>query len=236
MSISIPLHRRRTRPTSRPASSPEAPARIILASPGGLVLLGLRQVVASIGDAQVVATATSVSGLTRALRQHPADVLILDQDLAEAASSTLLAHPTRTLLLSPRIHPGKTTTDINACGFISERSPLEQARKALETALACSGRTCSGTPTRQSGSCTDCPLPPSLRAAQPLPLSHRELEVFALIGRGLATRAIASQLHRSIKTIEAHRENIKRKLGLGNASELVEAARRWTQGEVIAHQ
>src|SRR5690606_21441942 len=102
MSISIPLHRRRTRPTSRPASSPEAPARIILASPGGLVLLGLRQVVASIGDAQVVATVTSVSGLTRALRQHPADVLILDQELAEAASSTLLAHPTRTLLLSPR--------------------------------------------------------------------------------------------------------------------------------------
>lgn len=235
MSISLPVHRRRSRATSLPAPCAETPVRIILASPAGLVLLGLRQVIASIDNTKIVATATSAPALARTLRQHPADVLILDQDLAEAASSTLLEHPTRTLLLSPRTHSGRSTIPASACGFISERSPLEQARNALKIALSCRGRACPVTSSRRSAACSDCPLPDSLRAVQPLPLSQRELEVFALIGRGLATRTIASQLHRSIKTIETHRENIKRKLGLDNASELVDAARRWTKGDVIAH-
>lgn len=226
------LHRRRTRTTAQP----EPQLRLILASPAGLALLGLRQMVNSITHAKVVAAVTSASALTRALRQHPADVLILDQDLAEAAAPALLEHPARTLLLSPRVHPGDCAPDINACGFISERCTLEHAHNALETALACCGRARPDTPPRPSKACTECPLPPSLRTAQSLPLSRRELEIFALIGRGLATRAIASQLHRSIKTIEAHRENIKRKLGLQSASELVDAARRWTRGEKIAHQ
>ena len=49
-------------------------------------------------------------------------------------------------------------------------------------------------------------------------LSNRELEVFELIGKGLATRLIARQLDVRPKTVEAHRENIKRKLQLKNGA------------------
>ena len=52
-------------------------------------------------------------------------------------------------------------------------------------------------------------------------LSNREFEVFQLIGRGVSTRQIAEQLHLSIKTVEVHRANIKEKLGLKTATELV---------------
>jgi DNA-binding NarL/FixJ family response regulator len=55
-------------------------------------------------------------------------------------------------------------------------------------------------------------------------LSDRELEVFQLIGRGLSTRAIADALFLSVKTIETHREHIKRKLGLSNSPELLRTA------------
>ena len=55
-------------------------------------------------------------------------------------------------------------------------------------------------------------------------LSDRELEVFQLIGRGLSTRAIADTLFLSVKTIETHREHIKRKLGLSTAPELLRTA------------
>lgn len=58
-------------------------------------------------------------------------------------------------------------------------------------------------------------------------LSDRELEVFQLIGAGLSSREIATQLHISIKTIESHREHIKEKLGLKGASELAKAAFSW---------
>lgn len=60
-------------------------------------------------------------------------------------------------------------------------------------------------------------------------LSDRELEVFELLGQGMGTSQIADRLHLSIKTIESHRENIKRKLKLENATELLQHAIQWVQ-------
>jgi len=60
-------------------------------------------------------------------------------------------------------------------------------------------------------------------------LSDRELEVFDLLGRGLATRQIAERLHVSVKTVETYREHIKDKLHIDNANELVHQAVLWVQ-------
>jgi DNA-binding NarL/FixJ family response regulator len=51
-------------------------------------------------------------------------------------------------------------------------------------------------------------------------LSNREMQIFLLIGAGLTTGQIATDLNLSPKTIGAHREKIKTKLGLETASEL----------------
>jgi DNA-binding NarL/FixJ family response regulator len=61
-------------------------------------------------------------------------------------------------------------------------------------------------------------------------LSDREIEVFQMIGRGLATRDIALALRISIKTVETHVAHIKDKLCLRNARELLQAATRWLEG------
>jgi DNA-binding NarL/FixJ family response regulator len=58
-------------------------------------------------------------------------------------------------------------------------------------------------------------------------LSDREMHVFQLIGSGLGTKKIAHALNLSVKTIETHRENIKRKLGLRRGAELTERATAW---------
>ena len=58
-------------------------------------------------------------------------------------------------------------------------------------------------------------------------LTNRELEIFRMIGEGLATGAIAVELHLSAHTIDTHRENIKRKLGAKNAAELSRQAVQW---------
>ncbi|MFI4893874.1 MAG: LuxR C-terminal-related transcriptional regulator [Phycisphaerales bacterium JB058] len=57
-------------------------------------------------------------------------------------------------------------------------------------------------------------------------LSRRELEVLALISQGMTTDEIAKDLHRSAKTIEAHRSSIARKLGVKNRVQLAELARK----------
>lgn len=60
-------------------------------------------------------------------------------------------------------------------------------------------------------------------------LSDRELEVFQLIGQGKGTRDIAESLHLSVKTVDVHRANIKTKLKLNSASELIRYAVRWVE-------
>ena len=55
-------------------------------------------------------------------------------------------------------------------------------------------------------------------------LTDRELYVFQLLGAGLTSRKVATQLGVSLKTIQSHHENIKRKLGLHDGAELVRHA------------
>lgn len=62
-------------------------------------------------------------------------------------------------------------------------------------------------------------------------LTDREFEVFQLIGQGKSTREAAEKLHLSVKTVEAHRANIKVKLKLKLASELIRFAVRWSESQ-----
>jgi DNA-binding NarL/FixJ family response regulator len=62
-------------------------------------------------------------------------------------------------------------------------------------------------------------------------LTDRELEIFQNIGRGLETKQIAAALHVSPKTVEAHRANIKTKLGIASHAELIRQAVRWVEAQ-----
>jgi DNA-binding NarL/FixJ family response regulator len=62
-------------------------------------------------------------------------------------------------------------------------------------------------------------------------LTDREFEVFQLISQGKGTRDIAEKLHLSVKTVDVHRTNIKTKLKLKSASELIRYAVRWSESQ-----
>ena len=55
-------------------------------------------------------------------------------------------------------------------------------------------------------------------------LTKRENQILTLISSGLSTREIADKLYISMKTVENHRSNILRKLGLKNTAEMVRYA------------
>ncbi len=63
-------------------------------------------------------------------------------------------------------------------------------------------------------------------------LTDRELHVLQLLGAGMSTREVAAELGLSFKTIEAHRENIKHKLGLHGAAELIHYANEWAREQI----
>ena len=60
-------------------------------------------------------------------------------------------------------------------------------------------------------------------------LSDRELETFQLLGKGYETRQVAEMMNVSMKTVQAHCANIKDKLKLTNAAELLREAVRWQE-------
>lgn len=61
-------------------------------------------------------------------------------------------------------------------------------------------------------------------------LSSRELQVLHLIGKGMSTRETAHSLNLSVKTVESHRQRIKRKLNLDTGRQLLRCAVIWFQG------
>ncbi len=60
-------------------------------------------------------------------------------------------------------------------------------------------------------------------------LTDREFEILRMIGQGMSVSEIAAKLGRSVKTIEAHRANLREKLGLKRAAELARFATQWAE-------
>jgi len=112
-----------------------------------------------------------------------------------------------------------------ASGFVSKSAPSEEFTTAIKMLLE--GRTYfSAVATkavfiRKSHANGEAPTSVSNL------LSQRELQVFSIIGQGLPVGIIAQRLGISVKTVESHRENIKNKLNLHTASEVVIAAFQW---------
>ena len=112
-----------------------------------------------------------------------------------------------------------------AKGFVSKAAPATDFLAAVRMLLA--GNTylsaslarallAAGEEEESSG-----PPSPSRR------LSCRELQVFCALGEGLAVSSVADRLGISVKTVEAHRENIKNKLLLNSAAAVVISAAHW---------
>jgi len=112
-----------------------------------------------------------------------------------------------------------------ASGFVSKSAPSEEFTAAVKMLLE--GRTYfSATATKAVFARKDHAkdgTPPSVSKL----LSQRELQVFSILGEGLPVGIIAQRLGISVKTVESHRENIKNKLNLHSASEVVIAAFQW---------
>ena len=111
-----------------------------------------------------------------------------------------------------------------AVGYIDKQEPVEKVidaiRRVLKGEVCFSPRVASRLIHRKADG--------DISEQDPIKsLSDRELEVFALIGRGISIQRIASQIQLSVKTVEGYRENIKRKLALKNSAELVRRAVQW---------
>jgi DNA-binding NarL/FixJ family response regulator len=67
-------------------------------------------------------------------------------------------------------------------------------------------------------------LQPPPRARRPESLTSREQEILELIWAGFKNKEIGPQLKISVKTVEAHRSNMMKKMRVANTAELLRTA------------
>ena len=89
------------------------------------------------------------------------------------------------------------------------------SRPAALTAASSAGRSRATSVTRERSSRASW-----ASTSAPAGLSAREVEVVRLVADGLANKAIAAQLHLSVRTVESHVRHVLAKAGLSNRTQL----------------
>lgn len=118
-----------------------------------------------------------------------------------------------------------------AKGYVSKQAPTETVLDAIRCVLKGEFYLSESMRTAVFGTKLPDDPSPDLTRSKLAELSDRELEIFQLIGFGNSTREIAESLHLSIKTIESHRQHLKRKLQVKNSAELVREAITWMRDQ-----
>jgi len=208
--------------------------RILVVDDHPIVRLGIRQMLAAERDLEVCGEAESSEAATQlATSAHP-DLVIVDLSLAGGSGLDLIRSlhesaptlPVLVLSMHDEALFAERVLRAGARGYIMKREAITGLVVAIRQVL--SGRIYVSDGMSQAvlqrlgqeGAAPDNAL---------ANLTDRELEVFGLIGRGLGTSAIAEEMGVSIKTIETYRSNIKTKLNLRDATDLIRFAAIWTE-------
>ena len=216
--------------------NPDQPRRIriLIVDDHPIVRLGIRQMLAAEPDLEVCGEAESADAAKHMVTTARPDLAIVDLSLAEGTGLELirfLRESTPTLpVLVLSMHDealfAERVLRAGARGYIMKREAITGLVGAIRRVLA------GAIYVSESMAQTVLERLAHEDAAPDNPLANltdRELEVFDLIGRGLNTSAIAEQLAISIKTVETYRSNIKTKLNLKDATDLIRFAAAWTE-------
>ena len=207
--------------------------RVLIVDDHPLLRLGIRQVIDSQSGLGVCGEADTARDARVAIKDLEPDVVIADISLRQGDGIELLReirahHPQLPVLIfsshDEAIYAERLLA-AGANGYLMKHASPDQVVAALQRVLSGGiyvSEVISNTMLQRFAS------DGGYTAANPLDrLSNRELQVLHMIGKGLSTREIALSLNLSVKTIESHRQRIKRKLNLGNATQLMQCAVNW---------
>lgn len=216
-----------------PSSYVSKTIHVLLATSSKLLELGFAPIIGQCSDMRLHNAASPADVVQYACDNGPPDVLIIEPGMLDAVCDAFRERgwQSRILVLWARRHAGQTVTPdvMGICGLLRICEPKPGLDWLLNYVASCR---CPAART-----CRDCEQCPARLAVQPppLPLTLREKDVFRWIARGEGPTNIAGHLGVSVKTIEKHRESIKRKLGLEDAAALHEAAYLWRRGVGVTH-
>jgi DNA-binding NarL/FixJ family response regulator len=209
--------------------------KILIVDDHPLVRAGLAQLIGDCPDLEVCAEAADMAEALKQIDSTNPDLAIIDLSLAGGSGLDLIEHiksrNRNILMLVASMHDemlyAERVLAAGARGYINKQEAQDSIIRAIRQVLSGKVYLSEAMTERMLSGMVD--AGPEKRDIDSL--SNRELQVFELIGQGVPSGQIASQLNLSIKTIETHQAHIKRKLGLGSAHELNQRAIRWTMDQ-----
>ncbi|WP_455285046.1 response regulator [Cupriavidus necator] len=206
--------------------SADAPARVLLIDDHALVRDGMRMHLALQPSLRVVGEAddgeAALAWLDRAGEAELPDLVITDIGMRGMGGIALAAalhdrYPELAVLIvsmHDNLEYVRQAVRAGARGYVLKDAPADELMAAIQSVLAgrvfYSARIARGMAEQSPG-----PLDA---------LTRRERDILGCIGRGMANKEIAVQLGVSVRTVETHRLNLKRKLGIEGRAGLVKYA------------
>jgi len=210
------------------------PARIGIIDDHGIVRFGYAQLIESELTLEVCGLASDEQEGLELLKRETPDLAIVDLSLAGGDglnlidSAVKLVPDTKLLVISAHHESlfAHRVLAAGAVGFINKQEAPERLIEGIHAVLDgefyFSEHVTKDLIRRRLGGGSS--TAPKSRIES---LTNRELQVFEQVGHGQSTREIADFLILSVKTIERHKENIKQKLQIQHATQLVQHATPW---------
>ncbi len=213
----------------------QAAKKVFIVDDHPLVRQGIGMLIDQQEDLAVCGEAGSAAEALGAMEKDPPDAAIVDLTLKDSSGLELIKDmkirlpDVRILVLSMRDEGfyAERALRAGALGYVTKEEGrdkvIEGLRRVLSGAVYVSERIATKVMGRLVGGPANADTSPIEQ------LTDRELEIFELIGGGMATREIAEKLHISPKTVDSHREHLKQKLQVDTAAELTRHAIQWMQ-------
>ncbi|CAN5484390.1 response regulator transcription factor [soil metagenome] len=195
--------------------------RVLLVDDHPLVRDGLRARLGKADRMLVVGEAASAAEALALMEGCAPDLVLTDVGMREVNGIELAAtlherYPTvRVLMLSMYDNPEyvQRAMQAGASGYVLKDAPASEIIAGIE-AVCAGGTFLSPAITKRL-----------FRNQAPRPiLSPRESQILSALARGESSKQIALVLRLSVRTVETHRQSIKRKLGLEGQAELIKYA------------
>ncbi|HXR05314.1 MAG TPA: response regulator transcription factor [Verrucomicrobiae bacterium] len=218
-----------------PAKTKIPAKRVLIVDDHPMMRTGLAQLIDNEPDLHVWAEADNAGQALDAVARQPFDLILLDISLPDKNGLELIKDiqtlkpglPILVVSMHDELLYAERVLRAGGRGYIMKQEGgkkfLQAIRQVLSGQVYVSEKMSAQILENVSGRHSEASASPIER------LTDREFEVFQLIGQGKGTRDIAARLRLSVKTVEVHRANIKKKLKLKTATDLVGHAIRWLE-------
>ncbi len=199
-----------------------APTRVMIVDDHPMVAEGVCAILETYDDIEVVATLGNGREAIDRIGALSPDVVLMDLNMPEmnGLTATEIIHErrpgTRVLILSMHDSPEYISTALShgAAGYVLKDVPTEEIKRAIDRVMAGERYLCTG---------ANAALAPRTHDGKE-PLTGREQTILLQLAQGKSNRDVAEELEISIRTVETHRKNIKRKLGISSTAGLTRYA------------